>query len=473
MEGTTRAAGTGTARSPAGHDDGSGLGEVRRVHFVGIGGVGMSAIAQVLLQSNYVVSGSDLHESPALEHLRSLGGSVFVGHRPSNVGSAEAVVFSSAVSAKNPELEAARRRKLPILHRAEMLAHLMRSKQAISIAGTHGKTTTTALTAALLLEGGLDPTVLVGARVEQLGGNARVGQGDYLVAEADESDGSFLKLSPRWVVVTNIDTDHLDYYGDLEHIKKAFLEHISRVPLEGGVIACRDDPNLRQVLKKVHRRVITYGLEPGASVSAQDVVGSARGSEYSCLHDGQLLGRIQLGVPGRHNVVNSLAAIAVGLLLDVPFSACQRGLKTFSGVERRLEWKGEKSSVRVLDDYGHHPSEIQATLQACTGMERRLLVVFQPHRFSRTHHLMSDLAKCFGDADQLFVMDIYAAGEEPIPGVSSRHLVEQIGRYRQVAYADDRRKLVEELKRATRPGDLLLTLGAGDVWKIGEAYLED
>ena len=449
------------------------LDEVRRVHFVGIGGAGMSAIAQVLLQSNYVVSGSDLLESPTLQHLRSLGGEVFVGHRSSNVGNAEAVVFSSAVSAGNPELEAARRRKLPILHRADMLAHLMRSKEAISIAGTHGKTTTTAMTAALLLEGGLDPTVLVGAHVKQLGGNARVGQGRYLVAEADESDGTFLKLSPQRVVVTNIDTDHLDYYGDLAQIQEAFLEHISRVPLEGSVIACRDDPNLRQILKKVHRPVIGYGLEPGASVSAQDVVGSARGSEYNCLHEGQSLGRIQLGVPGRHNVVNSLAAVAVGLLLDVPFSACQRGLNAFSGVERRLEWKGEKSSVRVLDDYGHHPSEIKATLRACAGMERRLLVVFQPHRFSRTHHLMSDLAKCFGGADQLFVTDIYAAGEEPIPGVSSRRLVEEISRYRQVTYADDPQKLVEELKRATRPGDLLLTLGAGDVWQIGEAYLED
>ena len=449
------------------------LDEVRRVHFVGIGGAGMSAIAQVLLQSNYEVSGSDVLESPTLQRLRSLGGRVFVGHRSSNVGSAEAVVFSSAVSAGNPELEAARRRNLPILHRADMLAHLMRSKEAISITGTHGKTTTTAMTAALLLEGGLDPTVLVGAHVKQLGGNARVGQGPYLVAEADESDGTFLKLSPQYVVVTNIDTDHLDYYGDLAHIQKAFLEHISRVPPQGSVIACRDDPNLRQILKKVHRPMITYGLESGASVSAQDVVGSARGSAYRCLQHGQSLGRIQLGVPGRHNVVNSLAAVAVGLLLDVPFSACQRGLNAFSGVERRLERKGEKSSVCVLDDYGHHPSEIQATLRACAGMEKRLLVVFQPHRFSRTHHLMSDLAKCFGDADQLFVTDIYAAGEEPIPGVSSRHLVEEIGRYRQVTYADDPQKLVEELKRATRPGDLLLTLGAGDVWQIGEAYLED
>ena len=452
---------------------GTRLDEIRSVHFVGIGGAGMSAIAQVLLQSNYVVSGSDLLESPTLQRLRSLGGKVFLGHRSSNVGGAEAVVFSSAVSKENPELEAARRRKLPILHRADMLAHLMQSKEAISIAGTHGKTTTTAMTAALLLEGGLDPTVLVGAQVKQLGGNARVGQGPYLVVEADESDGTFLKLSPQHVVVTNIDTDHLDHYGDLEQIKKAFLEHIERVPAQGNVIACQDDLNLRQILKKVHRPVITYGLEPGASVSALDVVGSGRGSEYSCLHDGQSLGRIQLGVPGRHNVVNSLAAVAVGLLLDVPFSACQRGLNSFAGVERRLEWKGEKSGVCVLDDYGHHPSEIQATLRACAGMQERLLVVFQPHRFSRTHHLMSDLAKCFGDADQLFVTDIYAAGEEPISGVSSRHLVEEISRYRQVTYADDPRKLVEELRRAARPGDLLLTLGAGDVWQIGEAYLED
>lgn len=452
---------------------GTELEKVRRFHFVGIGGAGMSAIAQVLLQSNYDVSGSDVVESPTLQHIRSLGGRVFVGHRSSNIGSAEAVVFSSAVSTGNPELEAARRRNLLVLHRADMLAHLMRSKESISIAGTHGKTTTTAMIAALLLEGGLDPTVLVGAQVKQLGGNARVGRSPYLVAEADESDGTFLKLSPRYVVVTNIDTDHLDYYGDLAHIQEAFLEHIFRVPRQGSVIACWDDSNLRQILKKVHRPVITYGSEPGASVSAQDVVGSARGSAYSCLHQGQSLGRIQLGVPGRHNVVNSLAAVAVGLLLGIPFSACQRGLNAFSGVERRLERKGEKSSVWVLDDYGHHPSEIQATLQACAGMGKRLLVVFQPHRFSRTHHLMADLAKCFVDADRLFVTDIYAAGEEPIPGVSSRHLVEEISRYRQVTYADDSQKLVEELKRATRPGDLLLTLGAGDVWQIGEAYLED
>lgn len=451
---------------------GINLDEIQRFHFVGIGGAGMSAIAQVLLQSNCEVSGSDLLESPALDRLRSLGGKVFLDHRSSNIGRAQAVVFSSAVPAGNPELEAARERKIPTLHRADVLAHLVRSKEAISIAGTHGKTTTTAMIAAVLIEGGLDPTVLVGAQVSQLEGNARVGKGPYLIAEADESDGTFLKLSPRWVVVTNIDTDHLDHYGDLAHVQSAFLEHIQRVPARGGVIACGDDSNLRQVLKKVHRPMVTYGLGPGWTVSGEAIVESARGSVYRCVHEGRPLGSVRLGVPGRHNVSNSLAAIAVGLLLGVPFSACRRGLQSFAGVERRLEWKGEKSSVCVLDDYGHHPSEIRATLKACKAMKRRVLVVFQPHRFSRTQHLMSDLAECFGDADELYVMDIYPAGEKPIPGVTSRRLVEEISHIRDATYVEDFQMLVDQLKGATRPGDLLLTLGAGNVWQIGEAYLE-
>ena len=446
--------------------------EYRKIHFVGIGGVGMSGIAQILLQSGCDVSGSDLNESPLIEHLRSLGARIFIGHEASHLGQAQAVVFSSAVAGENPELEDARSGGLPLIHRGQMLAMLMEFRKGISICGTHGKTTTTALVSQLLGDAGLDPTVVVGARLQTLGSNARLGQGEWMVAEADESDRSFLELSPDWVVITNIDLDHMDEYRDMDDLGQAFLQHMNSVPAQGQVIACGDDPGLSALLKKVHRPVITYGLNPGTDFRAQEAELSWVKSSFDCWERDQLLGRIELPVPGRHNLLNALAAVAVGQMLKVPFSVVQQSLAAFQGAERRLQWKGEKEGVWVVDDYGHHPAEVRVTLEACSKAGRRLVVVFQPHRYSRTQHLMGELDSCFADADQLYLMDIYPAGEPPIPGVTSEALARRISRRREVTYLGSRRELLDSLREETQPGDLLLTLGAGDVWEIGEAFLE-
>ncbi|MEE8160887.1 MAG: UDP-N-acetylmuramate--L-alanine ligase, partial [Acidobacteriota bacterium] len=397
---------------------------------------------------------------------------MFIGHEASHLGPAQAVVFSRAVSGDNPELEAARSGGLPLIHRGRMLAMLMDFRKGISICGTHGKTTTTALISLLLRDAGLDPTVVIGARLQTMGSNARLGQGEWMVAEADESDRSFLELSPDWVVITNIDLDHMDEYRDLDDLGQAFLQHMNSVPAQGQVIACADDPRLSALLKKVHRPVITYGLNPGADFRAQKADLSWVKSSFDCWERDQLLGRIELPLPGRHNLLNSLAAVAVGQTLKVSFSVIQQSLAAFQGAERRLQWKGEKEGVWVIDDYGHHPAEVRATLEACGQAGRRLVVVFQPHRYSRTQHLMGEWGSCFAEADQLYLMDIYPAGEPPIPGVTSEALARRISRHREVTYLGSRRELLESLREKTQPGDLLLTLGAGNVWEIGEAFLE-
>ena len=447
------------------------FGPLGKIHFIGIGGAGMSGIAEIVLHYGYTVSGSDLNESPTTERLRSLGAHVACGHRRENLGDAEMVVFSSAVPQNNPEIAAARSRGLPVIHRAEMLARLMRPKKGITVSGTHGKTTTASMITLLLREGGLDPTAVIGARPKLLGGSALAGQGKFFVAEADESDRSFLQLAPLYSVITNIDLDHMDEFGSLADLQDAFLKHMNQVPPEGAVIACGDDPNLRSLLKKVHRPVITYGWEQKADVSAHRLEAGFPRSGYECLHQGRFLGRIELGIPGRHNVLNSLAAVATALLLEIPFAVIASSLKAFQGAERRMEYKGDRHRVRVMDDYGHHPSEIRATLQACRSAGRRLVVVFQPHRYSRTSYLMEELAACFEDADRLYLLDIYPAGESPIPGVSSRRLASEIRRHREVTYAADRETAVELLDKETIAGDLVVTLGAGDVWKVGEKFL--
>jgi UDP-N-acetylmuramate--alanine ligase len=447
----------------------------QQIHFVGIGGVGMSGIAEVLINMGYRVTGSDARRNEAVERLERLGAKVFTGHQPAHLEGAHVVVYSSAVARDNVEVQVARQRGIPVIPRAEMLAELMRLKYGIAIAGTHGKTTTTSIVAAVLAGAGLDPTVVVGGRVQGLGTNARLGQGEFLVAEADESDGSFLKLSPTIAVVTTVDAEHLDHYADLGAIRQAFLEFVNKVPFYGAAVVCLDEPNIQEMIPQIEKRVITYGLESGADLTARRLQFSGLSSQFDVLHRGRLLGSAMLQVPGRHNVLNSLAAVAVALDLEVPFERVRAALAGFGGVQRRFQVRGEAQGVMVVDDYGHHPAEIRATLAAAkAGFDRRVITVFQPHRYSRTHHLRREFLTAFYQSDVLVVMDIYPAGEAPIPGVNARDLAEGIAAHghREVVYMDsDREGIVQHLAESTRPGDLVLTLGAGDVGQLGVEFL--
>lgn len=447
----------------------------RRIHFVGIGGIGMSGIAELLLNLGYGVSGSDLADSDITRRLESLGARVHRGHAPEHVGDADVVVYSSAVRSDNPEIRAAKERGIPVIRRAEMLAELMRLKYGIAVAGAHGKTTTTSMIAAVLAHAGLDPTAVVGGKIQGLGGGAKLGQGEYLVAEADESDGSFLRLWPTVAVVTNIDREHLDHYRDLVHIQETFLEFINRIPFYGVAVLCLDDPHIPALLPRIEKRILTYGLNPQADIQAHEIRLQGTTSCFSvCLHRTSL-GELRLPLPGLHNVLNALAATGVALELDVSFTHIQEGLSSFGGVQRRFQVKGMIDEITVVDDYGHHPSEIRATLQAAKlGWGKRLLVVFQPHRYTRTLHLYQDFLTAFHEADTLFVMDIYGAGEEPIEGVSGEGLCRSIRQagHRDAHYVRDRKQLVEQVMRRLVPGDVVVTLGAGDVWKVGEELIE-
>jgi UDP-N-acetylmuramate--alanine ligase len=447
----------------------------QHVHFVGIGGSGMSGIAEVLLNLGYTVTGSDLKLSPVTGHLQALGARVFEGHAAPNVEGAHVVVTSTAVRASNPEVSEARRRGVPVIPRAEMLAELMRLKYGVAIAGSHGKTTTTSMVALVLDKGGLDPTVVVGGRVGVLGSGARLGKGEYLVAEADESDRSFLKLSPTLAVVTNIDREHLDAYRDLTDIQETFLGFVNKVPFYGCAVMCLDDPPVKAILPRVERRVVTYGLTHQASVSARDLELAATGSSYTATHQGRPLGTVTVAVPGAHNVTNSLAAVAVGLDLELPFDAIRQGLASFTGVDRRFQVRGEAGGVLVIDDYGHHPTEIRATLATLRRRAgtRRTLVLFQPHRFSRTQALWDDFCRAFGEADVLRLCDVYPASEEPIDGISSEALARAIAErgHPDAAWVGDLRAAGERLAREAAPGDVVLTLGAGSVWTAGDELL--
>ena len=447
----------------------------QQIHFVGIGGVGMSGIAEVLLTLGYRVTGSDLRRTEAVERLERLGAKIFAGHEPSHVEGAHVVVYSSAVARDNVEVQVARQRGVPVIARAEMLAELMRLKYGIAIAGTHGKTTTTSMVAAVLGAAGLDPTVVVGGRVLGLGTNARLGQGEFLVAEADESDGSFLKLSPTIAVVTTVDAEHLDHYADLDAIRDAFLTFVNKVPFYGSAVLCLDQPNIQQMIPLIEKRVVTYGLESGADITARRLSFSGMQSRFEILHRGKALGAAAIQVPGRHNVLNALAAVGVGLDLEVPFERIQQALSGFAGVQRRFQIRGEAAGVLVVDDYGHHPAEIRATLAAAkAGFDRRVLTVFQPHRYTRTRHLRQEFFTAFYQSDVLIVMDIYAAGEAPIPGVHAKDLADGVAAHghREVLYMDgDRAGIVNYLCETTRPGDLVLTLGAGDVGQLGAELL--
>lgn len=448
---------------------------IRRVHFVGIGGSGMSGIAEVLLNLGYRVSGSDLVESDTTLRLQRLGAEVVIGHRSENLRDADVVVISSAVRKDNPEVIAAHERIIPVIPRAEMLAELMRMKYGVAIAGTHGKTTTTSMIATVLAHGGLDPTAVIGGKLNSFGSNAKLGQGELLVAEADESDGSFLKLSPTIAVVTNIDPEHLDHYRNLEEIQKAFLEFINKVPFYGLAILCLDQENVQALIPQVQKRYVTYGMSSQANFRADELSYHGLTTSFRVFANERELGQISIQMPGLHSVYNALAAIATASELDVNFEIVRQALGSFSGVQRRFQIKGEWDGVMVVDDYGHHPTEIKATLSAAkSGWGRRTVVVFQPHRYSRTRDLFKEFLTAFNQADVLFLTGIYPAGEDPIPGVDVQGLYEGIKGHghKDVTLVLDKSAILDRLLPRLKPGDMVFTLGAGDVWKTGEALIE-
>ena len=448
---------------------------IRRVHFVGIGGSGMSGIAEVLLNLGYRVSGSDLVESDTTLRLQRLGAEVVMGHRSENLRDADVVVISSALRKDNPEVIAAHERIIPVIPRAEMLAELMRMKYGVAIAGTHGKTTTTSMIATVLAHGGLDPTAVIGGKLNSFGSNAKLGQGELLVAEADESDGSFLKLSPTIAVVTNIDPEHLDHYRNLEEIQKAFLEFINKVPFYGLAILCLDQENVQALIPQVQKRYVTYGMSSQANFRAADISYHGLTTSFRVFANERELGQISIQMPGLHSVYNALATIATASELDVNFEIVRQALGSFSGVQRRFQIKGEWDGVMVVDDYGHHPTEIKATLSAAkSGWGRRTVVVFQPHRYSRTRDLFKEFLTAFNQADVLFLTGIYSAGEDPIPGVDVQGLYEGIKGHghKDVTLVLDKSAILDRLLPRLKPGDMVFTLGAGDVWETGEALIK-
>jgi UDP-N-acetylmuramate--alanine ligase len=451
---------------------------IKRVHFVGAGGIGMSGLAELLANQGYAISGSDLREGPTVERLRSLGITVAIGHDAANVGAADVVVYSSAVRPTNPELLEAERRHLPVIPRAEMLAEVMRLRDGIAVAGSHGKTTTTSLIAHVLDAAGLDPTVIVGGRVLSPGrapSTARLGEGDLVVAEADESDGSFLRLAPVMAVITNIDPEHLDHYGSYEAVKQAFALFANRIPFWGAAVLCHDHPGVQAILPQMTRRTITYGTTSQADWVASDLAPDGLGLRFQVRRGSELLGSARTRLPGRHNVLNALATLAVASELDVSFDGAADALDSFLGIERRFESKGEVGGVRVVDDYAHHPAEIRATLEAARSVhEGRIVVAFQPHRYTRTRDLWDDFITAFNEADVLLLSEIYAASEHKIPGVEASELVRAIRAHghRDAHFVADLEVVLDTLARRAAPGDLILTLGAGSVASLGTRLVE-
>lgn len=446
------------------------------IHFVGIGGIGMSGIAELLLNLGYTVSGSDLRGSDITERLKHLGGAIFIGHAAEQIAGADVVVVSSAIDQANPEVQAAVTNSIPVIPRAEMLAELMRLKYSVAVAGAHGKTSTTSLVASVLAAGGLDPTVVIGGKLKSIGSNAFLGQGDFIVAEADESDGSFLKYSPAIAVVTNIDREHLDFYKGLEDIKKVFLSFIDRIPFYGLAVLCLDNEAVQDLIPHIRKRMITYGMNPQADLQARDVECRGQYSRFKVVHQAAALGEIELSLPGEHNVYNCLASIAVGLELGIGFDRIRSALAKVEGVQRRLEFKGETKGITVVDDYGHHPTEIKTTLAALEQgwPDRRKVVVFQPHRYTRTQALFDDFTRSFYQSDVLLVLPVYAASEKPIKGVDSRKLVESIRAHghKDVSFVEDAAGAVKLLGEILKSKDVFLTLGAGNVYQVGELFLK-
>ncbi len=447
-----------------------------RIHFVGIGGIGMSGIAELLLNLGYQVSGSDLRRSEITQHLRAVGGAIFEGHHEDHITGADVVVTSSAVHPDNPEVVAARRDGVPVIPRAEMLAELMRLKYSVAVAGAHGKTTTTSIVASVLGAGGYDPTVVIGGKLKSIGANAVLGGGDFIVAEADESDGSFLKYSPTLAVVTNIDREHLDFYKDIDEIKEVFLDFIQRIPFYGTAVLCLDNEAVQDLIPRIEKRFTTYGLSAQADFQARDISFSGLKSRFTVHRMDECLGEVVLNLPGMHNVQNALASIVVGMELDIPFATVRSALETIEGVQRRMEIKGERDGVTVVDDYGHHPTEIKTTLQAAQEgwRGRRIVVVFQPHRFSRTKALFDEFTRAFYQSDLLLVLPVYSAGEAAIDCPTNADLCREIRSHghREVFCVADFPETIGRLKEILKPGDVLLTLGAGDVHRIGESYLD-
>jgi UDP-N-acetylmuramate--alanine ligase len=446
-------------------------------HFVGIGGIGMSGIAELLLNLGHTVSGSDLKESEITRRLQTLGATVYYGHEPQHAIGADVVIVSSAVSPDNPEVTAASRiHHVPVIRRAEMLAELMRLKHAVLVAGAHGKTTTTSMIGTVMAQGGLDPTVVIGGRLKSWGTNAKLGQGDFLVAEADESDGTFLLYTPTISVVTNIDNEHLDFYRDLEEIRETFLQFINKVPFYGLNILCLEDENIQSLLPRIKRRLVTYGFSAQADFQAREVRFDGLSASYLAFCRGQEMGTVNLPIPGWHNVLNSLAAIAVGQELDLDFVDICRGLEEMTGVQRRFHIKGEAAGITIIDDYGHHPTEIKAVLKTLAQCypSRRRYVLFQPHRYSRTRALFDEFTTAFYQSDVLLVTDIYAASEPPIPGVHAEKLVTAIQQHghSNARYVPDGTDLVSLVLEGIQEGDVVLTLGAGNIWQAGEELLK-
>ncbi len=446
------------------------------IHFVGIGGIGMSGIAELLINLGYVVSGSDLQQSDTTKRLQKFGAIVHEGHNAANIQDADVVVISSAVRTSNAEVMAAHHMGIPVIPRAEMLAELMRLKYSVAIAGAHGKTSTTSIVSAVLAEGGLDPTVVIGGKLKSIGTNALLGQGDFIVAEADESDGSFLKMSPAIAIVTNIDREHLDHYADLGEIKAAFLRFIQKVPFYGLGVLCLDNEHIQEIIPNIKNRFVTYGMNSQADVQAKNIRFEGLKSRFEAYFQGDRLGQITLNLSGYHNIANAMAGIAVGLELDLPFSVIKSALEKTEGVQRRLEIKGEHDGITIVDDYGHHPTEIKATLQALNDAwpKRRKVVVFQPHRYTRTQALFDEFTRAFYQSDVLMVLPIYAAGEAMIAGVNGHDLCDGIMAHghKEVICTSSIDASVRELRHILKDGDVLLTLGAGDVWKVGEQVIK-
>lgn len=455
------------------------FGRTRHIHMVGIGGIGMSGMAEILLQKGYTVSGSDAKMGETIERLQNLGAHISIGHDEQNIEGADVVVYTSAVKAEeNIETRTALEKGIPVIKRAEMLAELMRMKYGVGVAGTHGKTTTTTMIGHVIQDGNFDPTIIVGGKVHSFSEtNAVVGKGDIIIVEADEFDRTFLRLHPSLAIITNIEAEHLDIYDNLDDVKEAFVEFANKVPFYGAIALCLDDPNVRSIIPDIERRTITYGLTPQAQIRAINIDVNHFNSTFTVINDGEELGRIELRAPGEHNVKNALAAVAVGLELDIDFTNIKNGLERFEGVFRRFQLKADKDDVMVIDDYAHHPTEVQATLDAARKgwQKRRIVAVFQPHLYSRTQELYEEFGLSFFDAEVCVITDVYPSREKPIEGVTGKLIADAAREYghRQVYYLEDKKELPNQLKEIVQPGDVVITMGAGDIYKYGEAFIKD
>lgn len=452
------------------------LQNIDRIHFIGIGGAGMSAIAKVLLAQGFTVTGSDISQSAAVARLSELGAKITLGHDAGNIDGAQAVVISTAIAGGNPEITAARAKSLPVFHRSDIVAELMSQRRGIAVAGAHGKTTTTSMIAVMLEKAGVDPTIIIGGDIDYLNGNAKLGHGEFLVAEADESDGSFRKLHPQIAVVTNIENDHLDYYGTMDNIRRAFVDFLANLPADSGLaVLCFDNDEVRDVAASLERPFVSYALDADADYVARDIAIRGTTTTYKAFHKGELMGTVEMHVPGRHNVANSLAAVAVGIECGLSFAAIAEGLAAFHGVKRRFQTKGRVDGVWVVDDYAHHPTEIATTLRAARETKpKRLVCVFQPHRYTRTKFLQVEFGGAFGQADLLILTDVYPAGEPPIPGISGETIKEEVDRQtgQAVTYIPDKANVARYLSQIVEPGDLVMTMGAGNIYQAGEELVE-